>query len=178
MVDNEWGDDNDHLQKKTINVRDLFVATLHDSEAAKMLEHMIEEDKRYGVVDPVKRMQQLRLSNLANELSDDAYEHSVREEVKAAANRWNGLSAQRKAAEGEEVIAMTRNLNITPRSEIVGEVLQDGIITQKQCETENGYIANAFAIQLLTETAAVDDIIPPSNSQTSSIQSTYEALPL
>ena len=159
MVDNQWGDDNDHLQKNTINVRDLFVATLHDSEAAELFEHMIEEDKRRGVVDPVKRMQQLRLSNLAYELTDDDYEHSVREEVKAAANRWKGLSVKEKAAESEELSAMTRDLYLAPRLEITGELFQDGIITQKQFKTENDCISNAF-FQLSTGFAA-DNIIPP-----------------
>jgi hypothetical protein len=136
IIDNQWGDSVDHGRDKPINILDLYVATQNNKDAAKTLHQMIDDDKRHGRFDPRKHMQQLRLSNLAHEVSDGVYALKVHDEVHAAANRWDKLPPGEKTVEREELIAMTRELNNDARLGTLQEVFRAGIIPEREYDSE------------------------------------------
>jgi hypothetical protein len=136
IIDNQWGDSVDHGRDKPINILDLYVATQNNKDAAKTLHQMIDDDKRHGRFDPRKHMQQLRLANLAHEVSDGVYALKVHDEVHAAANRWDKLPPGEKTVEREELIAMTRELNNDARLGTLQEVFRAGIIPEREYDSE------------------------------------------
>lgn len=114
-VDNQWGEGVDYQGNKTMSVHDLYLTMRPPDNAGQIadLQRDVDWDRAHGTIDTRKEFELLRLRhNLpagdANRLSDADFDRMMREQMTAAADRWEQQKADGTFNQAEHDNAMQK----------------------------------------------------------------------
>jgi LysM repeat protein len=144
-VDNQWGEGVDYQGGRTMSVHDLYMSMRPPDNAHQIadLQRDVDWDRAHNTVDTRKEFELLRLRhNLPatdpNRLSDADYDRGMREQIDAAAHRWEQQCSNGTFNQAEHDNAMQKLNDMTPNKPAnlgigwIERMHQDHLLTDRE----------------------------------------------
>ncbi|MBI4533648.1 MAG: hypothetical protein HY711_06840, partial [Candidatus Melainabacteria bacterium] len=87
-VDNQWGENVDHVGENKVNIHDLFLATKGPERALQQMQQEVAWNKAHHQVDTHRTLELLRLRHVSGQLNDGDYVKKLGETIAAAKPTW------------------------------------------------------------------------------------------
>jgi hypothetical protein len=154
QIDNQWGEQADHLGKRSMSVHDLYqsMRVPDNTDQLAQLQRDVDYDRAHNSIDTRKEFEVLRLRHSLpaddpNHLNDADYNRLVNEQIDQAGHRWTQQRADGKLNQSEfdngrrEIGDIARSQSFDRRLEIIERCHTAGAINDVEYD---GSLTNAI----------------------------------